>query len=119
MSTIDNILHIIESRGISPYELCKATKISTGNFTDWKNRKANPSLKSLTKIAEFLNVSLSELTGETQEKSPVDNDEAFEYLKELYQEKIMFKTKRKATKKDIEKALEGLRFELDYPNDDE
>ena len=69
MSTITNIIEIIESRGLSPYEPCKGAKISTGNFTDWKNGRANPSLKSLQKIAVFLHLQITDLTDHENKRS--------------------------------------------------
>ena len=81
MSTIDKILDILNQKGMTPYELCKGAKISTGNFTDWKNHKAEPSLRSLRKIADFLHISIYDLMDKRDE--PVIDNKSEEVPEEI------------------------------------
>jgi len=70
MDTVSRIQKLIKDRDINVSILCKATKISTGNFTDWKNKKSNPSLGAILKIAKYFGVSSEYLLGETPDPTP-------------------------------------------------
>lgn len=54
---------ILQSRGISPYKVSKATGISQQTLSDWKNGKSIPKRDKLQKIADYLNISIDFLTG--------------------------------------------------------
>lgn len=57
-------------------ELSRATGISTKTISAWKQRKSDPSAKSISAIAEFLNVSISYLlTGKDEISFKLSRDE--------------------------------------------
>jgi len=53
-----NVLRVLESRGMHKNELAKLTGISPAFLSDLTNGKTNPSLKTMERIAEALDVSL-------------------------------------------------------------
>ncbi len=53
-----NVLRVLESRGMHKNELAKLTGISPAFLSDLTNGKTNPSLKTMERIAEALEVSL-------------------------------------------------------------
>lgn len=53
-----NVLRVLESRGMQKNELAKLTGISPAFLSDLTNGKTNPSLKTMERIAEALDVSL-------------------------------------------------------------
>lgn len=55
---LTNVLRILEQRGMHKNTLSKLTGISPAFLSDLTNGKANPSLKTMEKIAQALGVSL-------------------------------------------------------------
>lgn len=66
----NNLKYLLSERG-EKTNLSKATKISTGNITDWfnPNRKSKPSAEALCKIADYYSCSVDYLLDRTQVKS--------------------------------------------------
>ena len=66
----NNLKDLLFERG-EKTKLSKATKISTGNITDWfnPNRKSKPSAEALCKIADYYNCSVDYLLDRTDIKS--------------------------------------------------
>lgn len=62
----DNIRKALEHEGISSNELAEKIGLSATYVSYLLNNKRKPSLKTLNKIADVLNVSVSELTKELQ-----------------------------------------------------
>ena len=54
---------MLKSRGISVYQLAKATGISTSTLSDWKNGRSTPKADKLARIADYFEVSLDEFLG--------------------------------------------------------
>lgn len=60
-------------------DLAKATGISTGLISQWKNRSQQPSAKKLQIIADYFGVSTDYLLGnEPKEKTPAEAGAAFD-----------------------------------------
>ena len=60
-------------------DLAKATGISTGLISQWKNRSQQPSAKKLQIIADYFGVSTDYLLGnEQKEKTPAEAGAAFD-----------------------------------------
>lgn len=68
----DELQRICAAKGIRVTNLCEELGISSGNMSKWKAGSA-PRSSTLKKIADRLNVSVSELLGETK-KAPVESD---------------------------------------------
>lgn len=56
-----NFEKIIKSKNLTAYKVAKDCGISRPIFTYWKQGRNTPSLKSMVKIANYLNVSIEEL----------------------------------------------------------
>ena len=54
---------LLKARGVSVYQISKATGISASTFSDWKSGRSTPKADKLARIAEFFSVSLDELLG--------------------------------------------------------
>ena len=54
---INNILSLLEEKGLKQADLCEAIRISSSTMTNWKNRGTDPPAKHIIPICEFLNVS--------------------------------------------------------------
>lgn len=63
MTITQRIFDIMDERGISQAELSQKTDISTSAISAWKKKGTFPSSDKIPKIAECLNVSVSELYG--------------------------------------------------------
>ncbi len=64
-SKVPILFEILERDGITQRQLSEATKISTGNISDWKSGKSAPKPEAISKIACFLNCSTDYLLGRT------------------------------------------------------
>lgn len=62
-SKVPILFEILEREGITQRQLSEATKISTGNISDWKSGKSAPKPEAISKIACFLNCSTDYLLG--------------------------------------------------------
>lgn len=47
---------LAEERGVSSYEVAKATGISSSTLYDWKAGRSKPKADKLIKLAEYFNV---------------------------------------------------------------
>lgn len=78
MDTIDRILELLEEKGVSGAEMSRQCGFSNAVFSQWKNKKQNPSAEKVSKMAEYFNVSVDYLLGITdikKEKPRVRSDE--------------------------------------------
>lgn len=107
---VDRIKTALLNKGTTQTKMLNDLQFSTGLITQWKSGLQNPKLDKLTAISEYLDVSLEYLLGNEQQQIPVIDDEAWNYLQELYTEKIMNKTGKKVTKQDIEETIKFLEF---------
>lgn len=78
---LDNLFREISKRGLSLKKVSEETGISAGLLSEWKNGNRNPSLKTLEKIALYLDCSVDYLVGR-KDKS-VDLSNFFTLAKEL------------------------------------
>ena len=66
---ISNLFKLLAEREISTKKLSDDTGISTGNISDWKSGRSQPSINALITIADYLNISLDYLVGRTEEQT--------------------------------------------------
>lgn len=69
MNTIDRIFKLLEKNHMTAKDLSIAVGLSGGNITDWKTGRSKPSISSLNKIANYFNVSVDYLIGNTDKSS--------------------------------------------------
>ncbi|UXS58508.1 helix-turn-helix domain-containing protein [Staphylococcus delphini] len=107
MNTFQRIQKLANSKGMSIAELERKLNLSNGSISRWK--KAAPSSKGLTAIADYFDVSVDYLLGRDKEEySGEQEDEEI---------RIMHRGVRNMTKEDREKALKM--FETFFDNWDE
>ena len=54
-------IQLRDERGLTDYKVSLETGISKSTFTDWKNGRSKPKVDKLRKLAEYFNVSITEL----------------------------------------------------------
>lgn len=64
---LDNILQILDEKGMKQKDLTDYLGISKNCFTDWKNGKSASYKKYLPQISEFLGVSVDYLVGNKEQ----------------------------------------------------
>lgn len=119
----DRFASLCKARGLTPTAVVKAAGISTGSIGHWKTG-ALPKLATIRKLANYLGVDVSELTGGEQKEKPADEGglvnsdiDLTEYLERLAKRpelRMLFSVTKDATKADVEKAvriIEALRNE--------
>lgn len=83
MQVIENIVKIMEKKGITAYKLEKEADINATTFYNWKNGKQPPADK-LYKIITYLGVTPNEIFGYESNESLTENEkELLEHFKKL------------------------------------
>lgn len=114
----ENFERIISEKGLRPYDVCKATSISSATMSDWKKGRSTPKLDKLQKIADFLEVSLECLTtGKSAPKVSMTgkkwyfDDATAEMAQDLFtnpNQRILFSASRGARPEDLQMAADLL-----------
>ncbi len=74
MAVIENIIKIMNQKGITAYKLEKETGINAATFTHWKNG-TQPSADKLEKIIEYMKVSPNEIFGYQNDTFLTENEQ--------------------------------------------
>lgn len=104
MDTIDKINLLLAKKGMTGADLNRAIGVSSAVYSQWNTRATKPSKKNLAKIAEVLNVEVSELT-EIVEKPPAqegkepNKQELLNYVEGIQDEKMLLDILAMVTKK--------------------
>jgi len=70
MPFTENVLNLIEQKGISKNKMLKDLGMGTGTFATWQKRGTIPNGETLSKIASYFNVSVDYLLGNEQKNKP-------------------------------------------------
>lgn len=76
LDVVNNIIKLAKQRGIKQSFLNELIGGYRGKITDWKNGKSKPTDDELNTIAEYFNVSINYLLGETDDPMPPKKDDA-------------------------------------------
>ncbi len=111
----ERLVKLRTNKGLSQYELARILNLSRGQISNYELGSRQPDYETLSKIADFFDVSTDYLLDRTDDPSPkddvhqhVNDNDALEYLDELHKRpemKTLFQVGRKATKEDIETAI--------------
>ena len=107
----ERIAQLCRDRGISGGRMCGDLGISRSMLTDLKmGRKKTVGADTAAKIASYLGVSVDYLTGNSDEKKLlVNNDEELteylEALKNRSEMRMLFNLAKNASKEDVERAV--------------
>lgn len=71
---------LLRERGVTAYQVSKATGISTGSLSDWKNGRSSPKIDKLKKIADYFGVSVDYLLGGNEEKPAASEGDELQRL---------------------------------------
>jgi transcriptional regulator with XRE-family HTH domain len=99
---------LLAAKGLTAYQVYKATGVAQSTLSDWKNGKSRPKADKLARIAAFLGVSVDYLL--TGEASPAVNGdpELTEYLEELRSRedmRMLFSLAKGASREDVMQAV--------------
>jgi transcriptional regulator with XRE-family HTH domain len=84
MNFTENILALLEQKGISKNKMLKDLGMGTGTFATWQKRGTIPNGETLLKIASYFNVSIDYLLGNEQKEKPAtDSDRLTEEEKKI------------------------------------
>ena len=72
MEIINKVIELLENNGLEQKDLYSYLGVKAQTFSDWKAGRNKSYMKYITQIANFFNVSVAYLTGETdtKEKKP-------------------------------------------------
>lgn len=104
---------IRDSKGYKDADISKNCGIAQSSLSEWKSGKTTPKIDKLKSIANFLGVSLNELTGQaedTEENYYIDAEtrDLAEFLHKNPEYQVLFDASRKVKPDDIKKALKAI-----------
>lgn len=102
-----NFEHLLQQYKVTPYKVAKEAKVSQTALSNWKKGKHQPSYETLSKIANYFDVTVDYLMNgedsENVEKYHFDEETA-QMVQEMYENKdmrVLFKTARNAKPEDL------------------
>ena len=114
---------LLQEKGLTAYKVAKDTGVSRSTLAAWKKNEYTPKLDKLQKLANYLGVSISYLTGESdviddtqQMQAPsgyyVDKETAeyAEMLRTRPGARLLFSAAKDISKDDLQKAVEYIEF---------
>ena len=70
---------MLKEKGVTPYQVSKATGVAQSSLSDWKNGRSKPKYEKMLAIADYFGVSVDYLLGnEPKEKTPAEADVTFD-----------------------------------------
>lgn len=119
----DRIFEIMKEKELTAYRMSKDTGISQASLADWRKGRSKPKIDKLQKLSEYFGVSISYLTGESDEiddtqQMQVPNwyyvdKETAEYAEMLRTRpgaRLLFSAAKDISKDDLQKAVEYIEF---------
>lgn len=119
----DRIFEIMKEKELTAYRVSKDTGISQASLADWRKGRSKPKIDKLQKLSEYFGVSISYLTGESNEiddtqqmQAPngyyVDKETAeyAEMLRTRPGARLLFSAAKDISKDDLQKAVEYIEF---------
>lgn len=71
MNFVDRILNLLSQQGITKNKMLTDLHLSKNSIIDWQKRGTIPNGETLSKIANYFNVSVDYLLGNAQKEKPV------------------------------------------------
>lgn len=96
---------LLNKRGLKPFDVSKATGISSSTLTDWKKGRSVPKQDKMQKIADFFGVSVDYLMTGEESNGYYLNDDAKDMAQFLFDNpeyKVLFDASRKVKPEDIQ-----------------
>lgn len=117
---------LLELKGVTTADVCKATGISQSTMSNWKKRRNMLNTKNAQKVADYFGVSVEYLaTGSDSEKPAYYlNPKTAQMAQELFENKelrALFSTARNAKPEDLKTAADvllALKRKEEYNGDD-
>ncbi len=119
----DRIFEIMKEKELTAYRVSKDTGISQASLADWRKGRSKPKIDKLQKLSEYFGVSISYLTGESNE---IDNTQQMQAPNGYYVDKetaeyaemlrtrpgarLLFSAAKDISKEDMQKAVEYIEF---------
>ena len=99
---------LLAARGLTPYQVYKATGVAQSTLSDWKTGKSRPKAEKLVRIAAFLGVSVDYLLTGEEPKTAQADAELSEYLTQLRDRddmRMLFSLAKDASREDVMRAV--------------
>ena len=119
----DRIFEIMKEKELTAYRVSKDTGISQASLADWRKGRSKPKIDKLQKLSEYFGVSISYLTGESNEINDTQQMEApngyyvdketaeyAEMLRTRPGARLLFSAAKDISKEDMQKAVEYIEF---------
>lgn len=119
----DRIFEIMKEKELTAYRVSKDTGISQASLADWRKGRSKPKIDKSQKLSEYFGVSISYLTGESDE---IDDTQQMQVPNGYYVDKktaeyaemlrtrpgarLLFSAAKDISKDDLQKAVEYIEF---------
>ena len=111
----DTYAKIRDSKGLKDSDVAKATGISSGTLSDWKKGRYNLKYDKLKKIADYLGVTVDQLTGVQTDAQPDGyyvNEDTARTAQQIFDDpylRILFDAAQDSRPEDLQMAADLLR----------
>lgn len=102
---IKNLRHLMEEKGITQADICRALGVSSATVSDWCTGKKYPRVDAMQHLADLLGVRFSTLTTENGLED-YEDQQRLEALHQNPQLGLLFDRTRKMSKADVEFMLQ-------------
>lgn len=115
---IKNLRHLMEEKGITQADICRALGVSSATVSDWCTGKKYPRVDAMQHLADLLGVRFSTLTTENGLED-YEDQQRLEALHQNPQLGLLFDRTRKMSRADVEFMLQFADRILKERGDDE
>ena len=111
----DTYAKIRDSKGLKDSDVAKATGISSGTLSDWKKGRYNLKYDKLKKIADYLGVTVDQLTGvqtDAQSEGYYVNEDTAKTAQKIFEVpylRILFDAAQDSRPEDLQMAADLLK----------
>lgn len=111
----DTYAKIRDSKGLKDSDVAKATGISSGTLSDWKKGRYNLKYDKLKKIADYLGVTVDQLTGvqtDAQSEGYYVNEDTAKTAQKIFEDpylRILFDAAQDSRPEDLQMAADLLK----------
>lgn len=102
---IKNLRHLMEEKGITQADICRALGVSSATVSDWCTGKKYPRVDAMQHLADLLGVRFSTLTTENGLED-YEDQQRLEALHQNPQLGLLFDRTRKMSRADVEFMLQ-------------
>lgn len=114
-------VELMQERGITPYQVSKETGIAQSTLSGWKRTNRQPQFRTLKKLADYFDVSVEYLKGNTKDRGqkekpalPEEDELRFREAAELLREAVAALNRGEVSSGGVNEVIVKITCPLDF-----